>query len=227
MPIVTETASLFDDWARAGRAEGMERGHQPRAIQALEDMPIKLGDKLLDLGCGNGWATAWLKQRTGNFGAAVGVDGSPEMVARAKETHGTRYGLSFRHSSFEKLIWKDRFFHHLFSMEALYYALDLSVALDEAARVLAEGGTLTVCTDFYEENPHCHGWPEMMGVPMTLLSVAGWAAVLKDAGLEVERSWRCLDPRPAPEDKPEAEQAEINDFRRNIGSLAVRARKPL
>jgi ubiquinone/menaquinone biosynthesis C-methylase UbiE len=226
MPIVTETAALFDDWARAGRAEGMEQGHRPRALQALEDMPIKLGDKLLDLGCGNGWATKWLKERAGNFGAAVGVDGSPAMVARAKELH-TRYGLSFRHSSFESLIWKDRFFHHVFSMEALYYAADLGVALEEAARVLAEGGTLTVCTDFYEENPHCHGWPELMGVPMTLLSEAEWAAALEDAGLVVERSWRCLDARPAPEDKSAEEQAEIDDFRQNIGSLAVRARKPL
>ena len=52
----TETARLFDQWALNGRAEGMERGHEARAIQALEAMPIKLDDKLLDLGCGNGWA---------------------------------------------------------------------------------------------------------------------------------------------------------------------------
>ncbi len=211
MPTGNETAALFDDWARNGRAEGMERGHKPRAIQALEDMPIDLGDKLLDLGCGNGWATLWLREKAGNFGAAVGVDAAPEMVARAKAAHGTHYGLSFRQASFDKLVWKDAFFNHAFSMEALYYAIDLGAALTEVWRVIKPGGTLTVCTDFYEENPECHGWPEVMGIPMTMLSEAGWSQALQDAGFVVERSWRCLDRR-----------ADVTD---TIGSLAVRGRK--
>ena len=223
MPFVPATADLFDDWALRGRAEGMERGHQPRAIQALEDMPIALGDKLLDLGCGNGWATRWLKTKAGKFGSAVGVDAAPEMVARATELHADQYGLSFRRASFDDLVWKDDFFAHAFSMEALYYADDLSAALVEACRVLKPGGTLTICTDFYEENPHCHGWPAMMGIPMTLLSEAGWAVALSDAGFAVERSWRCYDPRPVAEDAEDRE-ATI-DFRTNIGSLAVRAAK--
>ena len=213
MPSVNETAALFDDWARSGRAEGMEKGHRPRAIQALEDMPIDLGDKLLDLGCGNGWATLWLREKTGSFGAAVGVDASPEMVARAREAHGTHYGLSFRKASFDKLVWSDGFFNHAFSMEALYYALDLGAALTEVRRVLKPGGTLTVCTDFYEENPECQDWQGMMGIPMTMLSEAGWSGALEDAGFVIERSWRCRDRR--------ADAAE------SAGSLAVRGRKRL
>jgi len=222
MAHVAATADLFDDWARRGRAEGMERGHQPRAIQALSDMPIALGDKLLDLGCGNGWATRWMKDKAGKFGAAVGVDAAPEMVARATELHANQYGLSFRQASFDALVWKDAFFDHAFSMEALYYAADVGAALREIHRVLKPGGTLTVCTDFYEENPHCHGWPAMMGIPMTLWSEARWGSELEAAGFTVERSWRCLDPRPVADDAEDA--AATRDFRQNIGSLAVRAR---
>ena len=225
MPSIAATANLFDDWALRGRAEGMERGHQPRAIQALLDIPIELGDKVLDLGCGNGWATRWLRDATGNFGAAVGVDAAPEMVARAKAAHGTHYGLSFRQASFDSLIWKDGFFAHAFSMEALYYAADLGAGLREIRRVLKPGGTLTVCTDFFEENPHCHGWPAMMGVPMNLLPEAGWAEELVAAGFVVDRSWRCFDPRPA-EDEDPSERAATSDFRANIGSLAIRAHAP-
>jgi SAM-dependent methyltransferase len=215
------TEGLFDDWARRGRAEGMERGHGARAGQALDAMPILLGEKILDLGCGNGWASRRLSTRTGRFGFVAGVDLSSEMIALAKQG-GKRYGLQFRQAPFEELPWSDGFFHHAFSMEALYYADDLAVALESIARVVRYDGTLTVCVDFYEENPHCHDWPAMMGIPMTLRSEAEWASALEEAGFTVDRSWRCYDPRPVDPEKSEDERAAEEHFRREVGSLAVR-----
>ncbi len=219
------TASLFDQWALNGRAEGMERGHQVRAVQALEAMPIKLDEKLLDLGCGNGWASRWLRAKTGRFGFVAGVDASEEMIRLAKEVSSARNSVQFRQARFEDLPWSDEFFDHAFSMEALYYALDLEAALKSVARVLRPGGTLTVCTDFYLENPHCHAWPEMMGVPMQLLSEAQWTEVLAAAGLVVESTQRCLDPRPVDSGKSEEERAAELHFRTEVGSLALRAAK--
>ena len=219
----TDTARLFDQWALSGRAEGMERGHEARAIQALEAMPIKLDDKLLDLGCGNGWASRWLRARTGRFGFVAGVDASEEMVRLAKQVSSARNSVQFRQARFEELPWSDGFFDHAFSMEALYYALDLPVALRSVARVLRPGGTLTVCIDFFEENPHCHGWQPMMGVPMTLLSEAKWREILELAGFVVEESFRCYDPRPVDESKSDEERAAEEHFRREVGSLALRA----
>ena len=219
----TETGRLFDEWALNGRAEGMERGHQSRAIQALEAMPIRLNDKLLDLGCGNGWASRWLRSKTGRFGFVAGVDASEEMVRLAKQVSSARNSVQFRQCRFEDLPWTDGFFDHAFSMEALYYALDLPLALRSIARVIRPGGTLTICIDFFEENPHCHGWQAMMGVPMTLLSEAEWRTVLDDAGLEVEAAFRCYDPRPVDADKSEQERAAEEHFRTEIGSLALRA----
>jgi len=219
----TDTAKLFDQWALSGRAEGMERGHEARAIQALEAMPIKLDDKLLDLGCGNGWASRWLRARTGRFGFVAGVDASEEMVRLAKQVSSARNSVQFRQARFEELPWSDGFFDHAFSMEALYYALDLPVALRSVARVLRPGGTLTVCIDFFEENPHCHGWQPMMGVPMTLLSEAKWRETLELTGFVVEESFRCYDPRPVDESKSDEERAAEEHFRKEVGSLALRA----
>ncbi len=219
----TDTARLFDQWALSGRAEGMERGHEARAIQALEAMPIKLDDKLLDLGCGNGWASRWLRARTGRIGFVAGVDASEEMVRLAKEVSSARDSVQFRQARFEELPWSDGFFDHAFSMEALYYALDLPVALGSVARVLRPGGTLTVCIDFFEENPHCHGWQPMMGVPMTLLSEAKWRETLEVSGFVVEESFRCYDPRPVDESKSDEERAAEEHFRKEVGSLALRA----
>jgi ubiquinone/menaquinone biosynthesis C-methylase UbiE len=219
----SDTATLFDEWALNGRAEGMERGHEGRAVQALEAMPIVLDDKLLDLGCGNGWASRWLRKRTGRFGFVAGVDASAEMVRLAKQVSGARNSVQFRQALFEDLPWSDEFFHHAFSMEALYYAPDLGAALKSVARVLRPGGTLTVCTDFYQENPHCHGWQEMMGVTMHLLSQEQWVAALAKAGLSLDSAWRCYDSRPVDESKPAQERAAEEHFRTEVGSLALRA----
>ncbi|HCP46315.1 MAG TPA: SAM-dependent methyltransferase [Deltaproteobacteria bacterium] len=227
MPSTETTEGLFDDWALRGRAEGMERGHEARALQALEAMPIALGEKLLDLGCGNGWASRWLSRKTGSFGFVAGVDLSSEMIARAKEVSGTRYGVQFRQTSFTDLPWSDGFFDHGFSMEALYYAEDLGAALASVGRVLRPGGTLTICVDFYEENPHCLGWPEMMGIPMVLLSEDGWSDALETAGFQVQQRWRCLDPRPVDPSLPDDERRAEENFRTEVGSLAIRGVRAL
>src|SRR6266513_899323 len=47
----------FNDWARAGRGEGMEKGHRPVGEQAIELMAIPSDAQVLDVGCGSGWAT--------------------------------------------------------------------------------------------------------------------------------------------------------------------------
>ena len=214
---VTSVTDLFDTWATSGRAEGMERGHGARAVQALEDIGIRSGDKALDLGCGNGWATRWMRGKAGSFGFAAGVDASEEMITLAKSFSG-RYGVQYRCLTFEDLPWSDGWFDHAFSMEALYYAPDLGAALDEVVRVLKVGGTFSVCTDFYAENPHCLSWPQDVGVPMNLLSEQQWQDALEAAGLELQRVWRCFDPRPT----DDAEEAE---FRTRIGTLALRGRK--
>ncbi len=89
--------------------------------------------------------------------------------------------------------------------------------------MLRPGGTLTVCIDFFEENPHCHGWQPMMGVPMTLLSEAKWRETLELTGFVVEESFRCYDPRPVDESKSDEERAAEEHFRKEVGSLALRA----
>jgi ubiquinone/menaquinone biosynthesis C-methylase UbiE len=222
-----DTQQVFEDWASSGRAEGMERGHKNRALQALEQMPIEAGDRLLDLGCGNGWATRWLLSRAGGGSRATGIDVAPSMLARADRQSAGLRGINFTSAAFDDLPWPDASFDHAFSMEALYYAPDLPAALRSVARVLRPGGTLTSCIDFFEENPYSAGWPAMLNVTMLRLSVADWCAAFVEAGFVVDACFRCNDPRPADPTASEQEQRETTDFRQNIGSLAIRGRVPI
>ena len=57
---------------------------------------------------------------------------------------------------------------------------------------------------------------------MILLSVAEWQQALTAAGFVVEACFRCFDPRPVDPGMPEAERRAEEDFRKRIGSLALR-----
>jgi len=206
----------FDAWANSGRAEGMENSHRPRAEQALARIPLKPGDRVLDLGCGNGWATRWLGEAVGENGHALGLDVSEEMVARANTHPEVSPQVSFVQGDFSSLSLEDASMDHAFSMEALYYALNLPQALAEIARVIRRDGTLCVCTDFYVENPHCLDWPEMMGIPMALLSEGDWVAAFGKAGFDSVHTTRCLDPRLDANLDPGERH-----FREHVGALAI------
>jgi arsenite methyltransferase len=220
-----DAEALFDDWAQRGRAEGMERGHSVRGVQALRQIPIENGQRLLDLGCGNGWATRWLAVQTGNTGSAIGVDAAAGMIALAREHQHNSSTVRFERCTFTELPFADASFDHAFSMEALYYATELAPALDSIARVVKSGGTLTICVDYFTENPHSVAWPTNVGVPMIRLSEHGWQAALESAGFEVKASFRCLDDRPVDPSRPEEERAAKLDFQTRIGTLALRGQR--
>ena len=60
----------FNEWAKAGRGESMERGHRPVGEQAIEKMRVPDDARVLDVGCGSGWASRLLaeKARRGSRG---------------------------------------------------------------------------------------------------------------------------------------------------------------
>jgi ubiquinone/menaquinone biosynthesis C-methylase UbiE len=77
----------FNQWAEAGKGEGMEHEHISITQQTLAQMGLKPGQKVLDLGCGAGWASRLLAQLVGDGhhpGQVVGLDVSDEMIRRAR-----------------------------------------------------------------------------------------------------------------------------------------------
>src|SRR4051794_16606564 len=77
----------FNQWAEGGKGEEMERHHISITEQTLAMMNLKPGDRVLDLGCGAGWATRLMAQQVAceqNPGQVIGVDVSDEMIRRAR-----------------------------------------------------------------------------------------------------------------------------------------------
>ena len=219
-------ANFFDGWALDGHAERMERGHSARALEALQSMSLEPGQRALDLGCGNGWASRWIYNRVQDKGGrVVGVDLATEMLVRARDASTGITGISYEAADFLNMPFQKESFDQVFSMEAIYYVHDVPAVLLEIGRVLKPGGEITLCMDYFAENPYCLGWPEMVGLPMQLFSDSGWKKLLQDAGFLEARTFRCFDARPIPDELSEKEAKELRHFREEIGSLTVQGVK--
>jgi ubiquinone/menaquinone biosynthesis C-methylase UbiE len=185
---------FFDAWAEDGSHADMEQEHADVVEQVLAAMGVQAGEVVLDLGCGNGWATRRIAKLAPGV-QAIGVDCSPRMIARADELHSFTIRARYDFGTFETLEFSDEHFHRAFSMEALYYSPDLQRALAEICRVLKPGGVADLVLDFCAERPGTAGWPERTGVEMIGLKESEWVASLYDAGFAGVEARRVVDRR--------------------------------
>jgi arsenite methyltransferase len=190
--------SEFNEWARSGKGESMEKGHRPVGEQAIELMNIPASAHVLDVGCGSGWATRLMAEKARD-GHVVGVDISDEMVRLARETSASYSNVDFRVASAERLPFADGEFTHAFSMESLYYYADMLNALKEVRRILKPGGFFVTVLDLYQENEPSHQWIEQLNVPVHLLNTEAYCALFERAGFRNVRDQRLHDPTPVPE----------------------------
>ncbi len=188
----------FNDWARAGKGPSMEKGHRPVGEQAIELMNIPVDARVLDVGCGSGWASRLMAAKAVD-GRVVGIDISDEMIRIAGETSSSVPNVEYRVASAEKLPFADGEFTHAFSMESLYYYADMDVALREIKRVLAPGGRFVTVLDLYGENKPSHQWINQLKVPVHLLSSAEYVSLMENAGFVNVKTMRLYDPTPVPE----------------------------
>lgn len=70
---------------RADRYDLELAAFEPVREQAIAALDLHPGDTVLDVGCGTGLSFAPLKRRIGPQGRIVGIDPSPEMLAKARE----------------------------------------------------------------------------------------------------------------------------------------------
>jgi len=78
----------FNRWAQAGEGEKMRQHHLNITEKTIRLMDLRPGERVLDLGCGSGWATRLLARLVGDgpegFGQVVGVDVADEMIRQAR-----------------------------------------------------------------------------------------------------------------------------------------------
>jgi len=189
----------FNEWAKAGRGEGMEKGHRPVGEQAIELMHLPSESRVLDVGCGSGWATRLMAEKAIN-GNVVGIDIADEMVEVARQSSTDFSNIEYRVATAEELPFHDAEFTHAFSMESLYYYSNMIAALREVHRVLEDGGTFVTVIDLYLENSPSHQWIPTLKVPVHLLGIPDYRQMFEEVGFVSFKDQRLYDPKPIPED---------------------------
>ena len=212
----------FNEWARAGKGESMEKGHRPVGEQAIELMRVPTDARVLDVGCGSGWASRLLAGFA-NKGSVTGIDISDEMINLARESSASFPNVDYEIASAEQLPFSDNEFTQAFSMESLYYYQDIPRALNEIHRVLKPGGLFVAVVDLYWENQASHQWIEGLNVPVELLSINDYRSLFLEAGFANIRDERLIDPTPIPKDYTPGSFRSREDYEeyKRTGSLML------
>ncbi len=216
----------FNQWAAAGRGDEMENHHSDITEQTLALMDLQPNDRILDLGCGTGWASRRMA-RVVSEGEVVGLDVADEMLRRAEQASAGWSNVRYLWGSAEKIPAPDNHFTKVLSVESFYYYADQGKALDELRRVLAPGGKLFILINLYKDNHYSLRWVQELKVPVHALSEADYLALLARHGFANAQARRVPDRSPTPEQysgKWFKNAEQLRDFKR-IGALLLMATK--
>jgi len=217
----------FNQWAAAGRGDEMEDHHSDITGQTLALMDIQPEDRILDLGCGTGWASRRMA-RIAVQGEVVGLDVADEMLRRAEESSSAFKNVRYVWGSAENIAEADNAFTKVLSVESFYYYADQGKALDELRRVMAPGAKLFILINLYKDNHYSLRWVTELKVPVQALSEAEYKTLLQKHGFTNVEARRIPDRSPTPETysgKWFKNAEELRDFKR-IGALLLIAEKP-
>jgi arsenite methyltransferase len=221
----------FNEWAEQGKGEEMEHHHISITEQTLAMMDLKPGDKVLDLGCGAGWASRLMAEAANDAerpGQVIGLDVSDEMIRRARSASANYDNLMFVVGSAQQVPWEENYFDKVLSVESFYYYADQERALGELFRVMAPLGELYILINLYRDNHYSLRWVEELKVPVQVRSEQEYVDLLKAHTFEDVRAVRVPDLTPTPEEYSGRwfkNAQELRDFKR-IGGLLLIARKP-
>lgn len=200
---------------------------------------LRPGETVLDLGSGAGFDAFLAAREVGPSGRVIGVDMTPDMLARARrnaETAG-HGNVEFREGTIEALPVEDASIDVVISNCVINLVPDKAAVYREVARVLRPGGRMVI-SDIVLEAP----LPEMVASSVAALTgcVAGAslradylqtvrAAGLQDVDVLEDRGFGEESLAMVPEDlRRQAEVAGIDllGVARTVRSIKVRARKP-
>ena len=153
-PTARRARRVYDRWGRHDWLyAAVDALYEPLHRCAVAELELRPGDRVVDLGCGPGRLLSPLAAGVGVDGAVLGVDASAEMAARASaRADPLPQAEAVRADAGTLALATD-------AVDAVLASLSLSTtpaaraALEEAARVLRDGGRLVVADGYAPTGP--------------------------------------------------------------------------
>jgi len=222
----------FNRWAAKGEGETMQRHHLNITEKTIQRMALRPGERVLDLGCGSGWATRLLArivcEGPEGFGQVVGVDISDEMIRQARAESKDFGNILYVWGSAEKLPWEENFFDKVLSVESFYYYADQDRALNELFRVMAPRARMYILINLYKDNAYSLQWVNKLKVPVHVRSKDEYIELFKAHAFEDVEAVPIPDDTPTPDDYVTKSFNSLEDLKafKRTGALLLMASKP-
>ncbi len=114
--------------------------------QMVNNLNLKPGDIVLDLGCGPGLWTSLLAEKVKPTGRIVGLDSDTDFIRYASENIADQYEeiIEFHEGDFRSVPFEDDSFDLVLFGNCFAYVIDYQKVLEEQKRVTRKGGRITV-----------------------------------------------------------------------------------
>jgi ubiquinone/menaquinone biosynthesis C-methylase UbiE len=214
----------FNRWAQDGRGAGLEAHHRTFLEQMIPLMGVETRDRILDIGCGEGWASRTLGA-IATEGLVVGLDASDAMIHNARVKSVEFDNILYIWGSTEQIPWQEKYFTKAICIESFYYFEEPEKALHEIYRVLAPGGRLWILDHLSKENEASLRWIPKLNVPVQVRSAEEYAQILAECGFEPQPHRMIPDRSPLEWESSTFSAEELQRFRER-GALLLSARRP-
>jgi len=116
--------------------------------ETFKQAALRRGEHVIDIGCGPGYLCEGIAEIVGDSGRVVGIDISPDFIARADGRRGHGW-IAYREGDAASLDEPDQTFDVAVCTQVAEYVPDVDRVLSEAWRVLKPGGrAVFVATDW-------------------------------------------------------------------------------
>ncbi len=132
-----------DQIAYLDRLAGTDTGRSYKRLM-LEELDVRAGQTVLDLGCGPGTDLGALASAVTSTGTVIGVDHDPRMVDTARERTAGDGVVDVRNGDVHELPLADGIADRARTDRVLQHVADPARALGEIRRVLRPGGRLVM-----------------------------------------------------------------------------------
>lgn len=135
---IYDNPDFFAGYSQLPRqVRGLDGAPEWPALRAM--LPPLQGLRVLDLGCGFGWAARWMREQ--GAASVLGLDLSEKMIARARLDTADA-AIEYRRADLESLVLPEAAFDLAFSSLTFHYLRDFPRLLRTLQQVLVPGGQL-------------------------------------------------------------------------------------